>query len=230
MPTRSRFRWRSRSACASSPPRDERAAASVSVPRVGSADPAEATWHGAGPDAGGGAEGAATLSDDEPLRAGLVRFEGMVLRTKGELSVRGLTLDEETLLGALAPPLRVASMDGALGAKVRLTAELIERESSGPERRAERYLLLGRLVRAELVAEAEALEGVVSRTKGLYEVGSRLVVGRDLEVALGAARADLTGKRVRLFGQRRDVPCAGGQCMAGGTLPMFEVARGELVP
>lgn len=184
-----------------------------------------------------GARATRTFADGEPLTAGHARFEGMVTPTKGGVTVRGVTFDQ-TAFERLAPKAKPdASSDWLLGAKVRVTAELVV-EGAEPERddgihvqrRAGPYLRARRLDAVELVREAVMIEGVLSRSKGFYALGSHLVSSDDLAWSLARRGAELEKLRVRLYGQPRVVVCdPRAQCLVGGELPLFDVGRAEVV-
>ena len=79
-----------------------------------------------------------------------------------------------------------------------------------------------------IVAPPVVIEGTVSRSKGLLQVGDHLVTRDDLAWSLQGK--DPIGKRVRLWGQPRTHVCdPRAQCLVGGTIPMFDVGRAELV-
>ena len=87
-----------------------------------------------------------------------------------------------------------------------------------------------RLVSVDVVAEAEVIEGPLGRSKGMYTVAGRLVSPSDVNWSL-SPRGVKQGDRVRLFGQSRTVVCEPeAQCLSTGSLPMFDVGRGEKLP
>jgi hypothetical protein len=183
-----------------------------------------------------GAGAARAVGESEALVAGLVRFEGMVRPTKGGVTVRSVTFDQ-TAFERLAPkPKPGASSDWLLGAKVRITAELVLVDDSADpddgvhvQRRAGPYFRARRLDAVELVREAAVLEGELSRSKGFFALGQHLVSHDDLAWSLSRRGAELEKLRVRLYGQPRVVVCdPGAQCLVGGELPLFDVGRAEL--
>jgi hypothetical protein len=174
------------------------------------------------------------IADDAPLGAGLVEFSGFVRPTKGGLDVRGVTFALEALQAKLPEADRALSYDELLGAELRVVAELEAREADQPsgdlavQTRSGHWLEARRLVSAEVLKRATLLEGEVGRSKGFLTVGKHLVTRDDLSWALRGV--DPVGKRVRLWGQPRVQVCApAAQCLIGGALPMFDVARAELV-
>lgn len=173
------------------------------------------------------------IGADDPLQAGLVRYEGMVLPTKGGLDVRGVVFSLEALhdtMGDDAP-----GYDALLGAKLRIVAELeasprAEPRTGAPhiQRRSGPGWTSKRLVSAEVSAEPVTIEGTVGRSKGLFTVGAHMVSREDLSWALSGE--DPVGKRVRLWGQPRTYRCPPqAQCLIEGSIPMFDVGRAELV-
>lgn len=179
------------------------------------------------------AGGPRVLADDAPLESGLVRFDGMVVPTKGGLDIRGVVFSEEELSSALRG--EGVAGEALLGAKVRVVVELA-RVDSGPEaqgevvvqRRAGVSYHARKLISAEVVAPPERIEGEVRRSKGFYSVGDYLVTRDDLAWAL--VGKEVEGARVRLWGQPRIVVCEPeAQCLIGGELPIFDVGRAEIV-
>jgi len=216
---------------ACSPTRDPAATVTVTPP---ASAPTPATSDDASAPTPAATTTAATpdvLADDAPLHAGLVRFDGMARPTKGGIDVRGVVLSFEALtkaLGAEAP-----GYDALLGAKLRVTAELVKRDAAEDPRdtRIQRRSGPGwhseRLVSAELLAEPVMIEGEVGRSKGLLTVGEHMVSREDL--AWLREGEEPVGQRVRLWGQPRTYDCPPqAQCLVGGSIPMFDVARGEL--
>lgn len=158
----------------------------------------------------------------------------MGVPTKGGVDVRGVTFSVEALSSALASAGAVHE-DDLLGAKLAIVAEL--EQVSAPEApegiavqsRAGTWLRPKRLLSARVVAPAQMITGEANRSKGFMVVGEYLVSRKDLAWAL--AGQDPEGKRVRLWGQPRTVVCdPNSQCLAGGSLPLFDVGRAELVP
>jgi hypothetical protein len=192
------------------------------------------------PPAGASAEVPVTIGDGAPLRVGLVRFEGMVRPTKGGFDVRGVIVDHGELASALsgrrAP---AAHPEALLGAKVRMVAELAraggvddtpQDPSIAVQRRTGTWLDVRRIDSLEVVAEPVQIEGEVQRSKGLYQVGNHLVTADDLGWSLIELNGRFESKRVRLWGQPRTVICEpNAQCLIGGSLPMFDVGRAEVV-
>lgn len=217
--------------CAASADRPAETEVVVPVPSTGSAPSASAPASAAAPQ---------TIADGEPLRSGLVRFQGMVRPTKGGFDVRGVIVDYDDLSRA------AASRDGAaahpeslLGAKVRITAELAreggaddtpEDPAVAVQRRTGSWFGVRRIEKLEVIAEPVRIEGEVRRSKGLYQVGDHLVTSDDLGWSLVELNGRFESKRVRLWGQPRTVVCEpNAQCLVGGSLPMFDVGRAEIV-
>lgn len=217
-------------ACARRPPEAGPQATSVHVPppAASSAGPAETR--------GPTDSQPRSISDADPLLPGLVRFEGMAAPTKGGIDVRGVTFSVEALSDALATTGagRVQESD-LLGAKLAVVAELARESAEEPsdggevvQSRAGTWLLAKRLLSARIAAPPRAVTGEVTRSKGYYAVGSYLISRRDLAWSLPGQ--DPVGKRVRLWGQPRTVVCdPNAQCLIGGSLPLFDVGRAELV-
>jgi hypothetical protein len=178
------------------------------------------------------------LAEGIPLEEGRVRFVGMVRPTKGGFDVRGVTIDVGALEAACARGGATSmSGDALLGAKLRIDAELVLEGSDGGEesdervqRRSGTWFRVAKMHHAELVAPAETIEGELSRSKGLYAVEGRLVDTHELDRML-PGKKELAGRRVRLWGQPRTYVCdPNEQCLVGGSLPLFDVARAELLP
>lgn len=178
------------------------------------------------------------LAEGVPLEEGRVRFVGMVRPTKGGFDVRGVTIDVGELEAACAMgDATNASGDALLGAKLRIDAELVREQSGDGEERHERvqrrsgtWFRVARMHHAELVAPPQTIEGELSRSKGLYALEGRLVDTHELDRML-ASKKELVGRRVRLWGQPRTYVCGPNeQCLVEGALPMFDVARAELLP
>ena len=175
------------------------------------------------------------MADDEALREGLVKFEGVVRPTKGGLDVRGVTLALERLQGVLPEEHRALGYDELLGAKLRVVVVLEARSSDSPapgapaiQSRSGDWFVAQELRSAKVLEPAVMIEGEVSRSKGLMAVGEHLVTRADLAWSLRGV--DPIGKRVRLWGQPRTHVCdPRAQCLVGGSIPMFDVARAELV-
>ncbi len=182
---------------------------------------------------------ASAVGEDDALPEGRVAFVGMVRPVKGGHEVRGVFFDGESIPTALAK----SSVDGVpsdadwfLGAKVRVTATLIRHESPPPradglaeQRREGSFLEASKLELAELVARAEVLEGPIHRSKGLFQIGDRMVSRSDLEWSLPGGFSE--GDRVRLWGQPRTHVCdPRAQCLQGGSIPLFDVGRGKKLP
>ncbi len=180
---------------------------------------------------------AEAIPDGAPLRAGRVRFEGMVRPTKGGLDVRGVTFDPSRLIALLPRGAGERSQDSLLGAKLAIVAELVGEEdargdgSEVVQRREGAYFRARQLERVEVVAEPVRIEGKLERSKGFYAVAGRLVTADDLRWSLVTSGGDFAGKQVRLFGQPRTVVCEpNAQCLTSGALPLFDVGRAEIVP
>ena len=193
------------------------------------------------------APSAAPPEEDGELRAGRRTFRGMVRPTKGGYEVRGVIFED----GALPDALAKSVMDGIpsdpqwfLGSVVRVTAEIVadEYEADAPDqvgkprglveqRRSGTWLTAKTIERVELVARAETVEGVLSRSKGFFEVGKYLVRRDDVAWSLAGSGGGKEGERVRLWGQPRIVRChPDAQCLEGGSLPIFDVGRAEKLP
>ncbi len=178
--------------------------------------------------------------EEGELLAGRRTFRGMVKPTKGGFEVRGVVLDGSALPDALAK----SALDGTprdarwfLGAVVRVTAELTTHESESMkddlavQTRSGGWTSAIRVDAAELVHAAETIEGVVQRSKGLFQVGGYLVRRDDLGWSLAGSGGGNEGDRVKLWGQPRIVHCnPGEQCLEGGSLPFFDVGRAEKLP
>jgi hypothetical protein len=184
------------------------------------------------------------IEDGGPLIEGLVRFMGMVKPTKGGYELRGVIVDGDALETALKgtaltnKPLRTSDRDGFLGAKVRLTAELVKEGSDAPDepgspaeqRREGSYFRVARIVSAEVETPAMMIEGVLERSKGFFSLGDYLVAPHDLRWSLVALNGNFEKKRVRLWGQPHVIRCAPeAQCLVGGSLPIFAIGRAEVV-
>jgi hypothetical protein len=179
---------------------------------------------------------AKNLGEHDKLEAGLVTFEGMVRRAKGGLDVRGVLLDEGDVKTALAAP--VADLESLLGARVRVTASLVEhdeRANGGPrgepaQQRTGLFFQPKKLHAVSVVAEAQVLEGTLGRSKGFFMLEGKLVDHHELDRAL-APKAAASGERVKLYGQARTVVCdPNAQCLIEGQLPLFDVGRAVRVP
>lgn len=165
-----------------------------------------------------------------PLEAGNVRWEGMVRPTEGGLDVRGVTLPKAALVEKLA----ASSLDGIpadpdwfLGAVVRVTGALQQPTSEGPEAR----LVVARLDTIELVRAAEQIEGVIHRSKGMWSLDRYLLDRHDLEQALLSGGDGKVGTHVRVWGQSHVYRCdPREQCLVGGSMPIFVVARARVIP
>lgn len=163
----------------------------------------------------------------------------MLRPTKGGLDLRGVTFSLEALSAALEAeggPAR--GYDDLLGARVSVVASLKsvadpaqpESKRGAVQRRSGAHFVSDDLISAQIEAEAEQIEGLVARSKGLLSVSKYLVQREDLRWALPGA-PDAIGLRVKLWGQPRTVHCnPEEQCLIGGSLPMFDVARAERVP
>lgn len=180
---------------------------------------------------------AEVIADDAPLRAGRFSFGGMVRGTKGGLTVRGVVLGDDMLRRALASASAAPTDEALLGARVRMTAELIQHEDAPAreggiveQRRSGPWIQAKRVESAEITAQPVRIEGTISRSKGLFQVGEHLVTRDDLAWSL-APEGGKEGQRVRLWGQPRVYTCAPNeQCLSGGSIPMFDVGRAERVP
>jgi hypothetical protein len=216
--------------CAS--PADHASSVAVDLPKTPSASAAPVA------SASAPATPAKELADGVPLEEGHVRFVGMVLPTKGGFDVRGVTIDVGALEAACARGGATnLSGDALLGAKLRIDAELVREGNDDTDdrdarvqRRSGTWFRVAKLHLAEVVAPPRSIEGELSRSKGLYALEGRLVDTDDLERMLPSKKG-LDGRRVRLWGQPRDYVCGPNeQCLVEGSLPMFDVARAELLP
>jgi hypothetical protein len=175
------------------------------------------------------------LGPDEPLREGLVSFEGMVMPTKGGYDVRGVTLDVTHFAERLAPP-PGAPTSWPLGIRVKVVADLVSLgnaqgpgDDEGFQRRAGDDFRARPLIAVELLAPAERVEGKVERSKGFFSVGGKLVHRRDQDSSSGSLGSNYEGREVILWGQSETVPCApNAQCLIQGELPLFKVAHAQL--
>ena len=176
-----------------------------------------------------------TLTADEALREGLVTLEGVVRPTKGGLDLRGVTLALERLKRVLPEESRAVGYDELLGSKLSVVVELEARHgaAAAPDQpaiqaRSGDGFVARELREATILEPPVVIEGEVSRSKGLLAVGKHLVTKSDLSWSLRGV--DPMGKRVRLWGQPRTHVChPQAQCLVGGSIPMFDVARAELV-
>jgi hypothetical protein len=179
------------------------------------------------------------IGDGAPLSPGLRQFTGMVRPTKGGFDVRSVTIDHGALVDALASQ-RPAGADSEwmLGARLRVTAELVKEGSDDPppsgglaeQSRAGTWFRVKRLERVEVVAPAVEIQGELARSKGLYSIAGHLVTADDLGWSLVVLNGQFEKKRVRLWGQPRTVVCEPhAQCLVGGSLPMFDVGRAEVI-
>lgn len=156
----------------------------------------------------------------------------MARPTKGGVSVRGVTLDEADVARLLE---REAKGDAYLGARLRVVATL-QKVENAPQKPGEPVMqmrvgtfFVPRAVESiTIVKAAEVLDGVLSRSKGMFAVGGRLVTSEDLGCALRDAKS---GDHVRLYGQPRTYVCPpDAQCLLGGSIPLFDIGRAERVP
>jgi hypothetical protein len=179
---------------------------------------------------------AKVLGENDPLEAGLVTFEGMARPAKGGLDVRGVVLDEVDVKPRLASP--VADAETLLGARVRVTASLIEHDdapSRSPrgervQERSGHFFRAKQIVAVTVVAEAQVLEGTLGRSKGFFMLEGKLVDHHDLDRAL-LPKPAASGEHVKLYGQARTVVCdPRAQCLIEGSLPLFDIARAERLP
>ncbi|MEM6788194.1 MAG: hypothetical protein AAF928_07760 [Myxococcota bacterium] len=175
------------------------------------------------------------LGDDERLAAGIVRFRGVARPSKRGIDIRSVPFDPEALRKALRSD---DSVEELFGAQVEVVAELTSRPSRPAQPTdaptvqtdASGSFEAVRLLAASVVAPPAVIEGRVTRAKGLYAVGDRMVSRDDLAWALDGGD-DPLGKRVRLWGQPRDHHCdPRAQCLSGGIIPMFRVGRGQWLP
>lgn len=179
---------------------------------------------------------AKVLGERDELEPGLVTFEGMVRRAKGGLDVRGVLLDESDVKGALAAP--VADLEALMGARVRVTASLVEHDESGngasrgevAQQRTGHFFQPKKLHAVTVLAEAQVLEGTLGRSKGFFTLAGRLVDHHELDRAL-APKPAASGEHVKIYGQARTVVCEpNAQCLVEGSLPVFDIGRAVRVP
>ncbi len=180
---------------------------------------------------------AVDIADGEAIPAGRVSFTGMVTPVKDGFSVRGVVVPD-----ALREALRDAH-DGVpedpgwfLGANVKLTGTVVSHDD-GPrggrgavveQGHEGRWLAMSEVEGAELVAMPVVVEGTLSRSKGLFQIGEYLVTKADLAWSLVSTGGGKEGDRVRLYGQPRTYRCdPREQCLSGGSIPMFDVGRAE---
>jgi hypothetical protein len=131
-----------------------------------------------------------------------------------------------------------ATLHDRVGSKLRVVCT-VTRQEAPPEvyvpgevveqRRSGSWLTCDELERAQIVAPPQVIEGELGRSKGFFTLAGRLVSSSDLRHLLrGEVQA---GERVRLHGQARDYVCGPQeQCLIGGSLPLFDVARAERLP
>lgn len=173
------------------------------------------------------------IAGEEPLAEGRVAFEGMARPTKGGVSVRGVTFDEADV-SRLLPANGRGGVEAHLGARLRVVAVLEKVESAPPkpgepvmQMRVGTFFVPRAVESISVVRAAEVLEGVLSRSKGMFAVGARLVTSEDLGWALRDAKE---GDKVRLYGQPRTYVCPPeAQCLIGGSIPLFDIGRAERV-
>lgn len=177
------------------------------------------------------------LGATAPLEAGHVRWEGMVRPTEGGLDVRGVTLPR----AALVEKLQASPHDGTpadpdwfLGAVVRVTGALRQPTSEGPDggpTSPGARLVAARLDTVELVRAAEQIEGIIHRSKGMWSLDRYLLDRHDLEQALLSGGDGKVGTHVRVWGQSHVYRCdPREQCLVGGSMPIFVVARARVIP
>ena len=179
-----------------------------------------------------------SIAAGEPLEAGNVAFEGMVLGAKDGFTIRGAVVDGGAFrqaIRALRPKdVEPNDRDWPLGAKVRVKMELvrISVKSAENERgevmqmRTGTWLSARRIEEIEWVRPAQVVEGTLAISKGFFSIGDHLVPRVRLRSFL--RKKPEPGDRVRLYGQPRTHSCQpGAQCLIGGSLPIFDVARAE---
>jgi len=172
-----------------------------------------------------------------PLEEGHVVFEGMVRGTKGGYEVRDVIIDDHVLEGALGPPGADGTRRELLGSVLRIEGDLTkhttppQKDSDEPEQmRSGTWFEASRIDSAKVAKPAEVIEGTLARSKGFYSIAGRLVSHEDFERYLGR-RESKPSDRARLYGQPRTVHCEpNAQCLVGGSLPLFDVARAEWLP
>lgn len=179
------------------------------------------------------------IPPNEPLEEGHMVFQGMVRPTKGGYEVRGVIIDDARLSNALAhaPEARNARGEWFLGAVVRITGELEKHEAKAVDEngvvmqmRSGTWFELERLEEALVVAPAEIIEGTLTRSKGFFAVGNKLISEADVAWSLGSMESH-EGDRVRLYGQSRTEHCEpNAQCLIQGSLPLFDVGHAERLP
>lgn len=173
------------------------------------------------------------IPGDDPLVEGRVAFEGMARPTKGGVSVRGVTLDEDVVARHLGAQGK-GGVDAHLGARVRVVATLgkVENHPKADEpamqMRSGTFFVPRAVESITVVKPAEVLEGTLARSKGLFAIGGRMVTSDDLGWSLRDAKP---GDRVRLWGQPRTYVCPPqAQCLIEGSIPLFDVGRAEKLP
>lgn len=175
------------------------------------------------------------IADDAPVHAGRVTFTGMVTPVKGGFVVRDVVIGD-TLGDRLTAQEDVIPKDPDwfLGAKVKLTGEVVRHEAAPrqdgviEQGREGASLAMSDAYAVELVANAVMVEGKLTRSKGLFSIGEYLVSRDDLAWSLVSSGGGKEGETVRLWGQPRTYRCAPEeQCLQGGSIPMFDVGRAE---
>lgn len=182
------------------------------------------------------------LGTDTPLEEGSVRWEGMVRPTKGGYEVRGVTVDS----GIFREKLEASALDNDpsdpdwfLGAVVRITGVLEKISNEEPampgglavQARSGTWYHPKQISVVELVRNAQQIEGTIARSKGMWSVDKYLVNHRDLEWALVSGGGGKAGINVRIWGQPRVYQCdPREQCLQGGSIPLFDVARARVIP
>lgn len=179
---------------------------------------------------------ATKIAEGDDVRPGYISFTGMITPAKDGFHVRGVTVTEK-LRDRMKDTHDVTPTDPDwfLGAKVTLTGRVVQREdhpmseggivSQGHEGA---WLAMDAVDGIELVAMPVVVEGTLTRSKGLFQIGEYLVTKDDLAWSLVSTGGGKEGDRVRLFGQPRVHHCdPRAQCLSGGSIPLLDVGRAQ---
>lgn len=176
------------------------------------------------------------IADGADVRPGYVSFTGMVTPVKDGFHVRGVTVTE-MLRARMKDTHDVTPKDPDwfLGAKVKLTGTVARHEdhpmSEGgvvSQGHDGSWLAMDVVDRVELVAMPVMVEGTLTRSKGLFQIGEYLVTKDDLAWSLVSSGGGKDGDRVRLWGQPRIYPCDPREpCSSEGSIPLLDVGRAE---
>ena len=181
---------------------------------------------------------AAQNATEESLREGHVTLRGMVRPTKGGYQIAGAIVEQadlEKALGAAGKGEKNQRADWFLGAVVQIDGELRKHATENTstkdgiykQQRSGDWFAFSRVSSAKIITPAQTIEGPLARSKGLFAIAGHLVSRDDLAWSL-ASVGEKEGLRVRLYGQPRTVVCRPNeQCLIGGQLPLFDVARAE---